>query len=133
VPAIAVAVFVLALSFVVQLVCGSVWWGLLALVLIGLSVASHYVESTYELSAEGAAARSLLGTHRRRWVEVKGRFAYPEGVLLSPLSKPTRLAFTRGLFLRFADNRDEVMARVEAFLEQAAGEPGAAPSDPGAD
>jgi hypothetical protein len=35
---------------------------------------------------------------------------------LSPLLKPSRLAFTRGLFVRFDNNRDEVLRRVEACV-----------------
>jgi len=126
--AVAVALFVLGMSLAVDVLFGSVWWGALALLLLAVSVAPYYVGATYVVSEAGAAAAGLFGTHRRRWAEVKGCFPDAEGVLLSPLARPTRLAYTRGLYLRFADNRDEVMARVEAFLEQAAAEPGAAAS-----
>jgi hypothetical protein len=117
-----VVAFVLVLSLAVQVVLHSTWWGAVALLLLGLSVAPYYVGATYRLSEEGAAASGLFGTHRRAWVEVKGCFPDGQGVLLSPLGTPTRLAYTRGLYLRFADNRDEVLTRVEAFMEQATGE-----------
>lgn len=124
--AVAVALFVLAMSLAVDVLFGSVWWGALALLLLGVSVAPYYVGATYAVSEEGAAAAGLFGTHRRRWADVKGCFPDADGVLLSPFARPTRLAYTRGLYLRFADNRDEVLTRVEAFVEQAAGEPRAA-------
>ncbi len=124
--AVVVAVFVLAVSLAAQVLFGSPGWGLLTLVLLGLSVAPYYVGARYTVSQEGASASGLFVTHRRGWAEVRACFPDGEGVLLSPLSRPTRLAYTRGLYLRFADNRDEVLARVEGFLEQAAGEPGAA-------
>jgi hypothetical protein len=125
---VAVLLFVLGMSLAVDVLFGSIWWGALALVVLTLSVAPYYVGGTYVVSPEGAAATGLFGMHRRRWSEVKGCFPDADGVLLSPLARPTRLAYTRGLYLRFADNRDEVMARVEAFLEQAAAEAGAATS-----
>jgi hypothetical protein len=125
-----VVAFVLVLSLAVQVLLHSPWWGALALLLLGLSVAPYYVGATYRLSEEGAAVVGLFGTHRRLWAEVRGCFPDAEGVLLSPLATPTRLAYTRGLYLRFADNRDEVLTRVEAFVEQAAGESrAAAPGD----
>lgn len=123
--AVVVAAFILALSLAVQVLFGSPWWGLLALLLLGLSVAPHYAGATYALTAEGASVRGLLVTHRRAWSEVKAHFPDAEGVLLSPLSKPTRLAYTRGLYLRFADNRDEVLACVERLAGQAARDSGA--------
>jgi len=123
--AAAVAAFVLAMSLAVQVLFGSPWWGLLALLLLGLSVAPFYVGATYVVAEEGASAGGLFATHRRAWTEVKGCFPDAEGVLLSPLERPTRLAYTRGLYLRFADNRDEVMDRVEGFMGQAAGVSGA--------
>jgi hypothetical protein len=124
--AVAVAVFVLTVSFGLRVLCGSLGWGLLALALLSLSVASYYTQTRYELSAESAVARGLFGTHRRVWSEVRGRFADREGILLSPLAKPSRLAYTRGLYLRFGDNREEVLKRVEALVASAGGDPGGA-------
>jgi len=128
-----VALLVLVVSLAVQVLFGSPWWGLLALLLLGLSVAPYYVGATYAVSEEGASARGLLVTHRRTWAEVRACFPDGEGVLLSPLQRPSRLAYTRGLYLRFADNRDEVLACVARFMGEAtgSGEPGA--PDGGAD
>ena len=120
--AAAVGLFVLAMSLAVQVLFGSPWWGALALVLLGLSVAPYYLGATYTVAAEGASAAGPFGTHRRTWGELRGCFADADGVLLSPFAKPSRLAYTRGLYLRFADNRDEVMACVERCMEQAARE-----------
>jgi hypothetical protein len=124
--AVAAALFVLAISLAVRVLLGGLGWSLLTLLLLGLSVAPYYVGATYCISAEGASARGLFATHRRPWSEVTAWFPDADGVLLSPLARPTRLAYTRGLYLRFADNRDEVLKRVEALVEQAARDRGAA-------
>lgn len=120
--AVVVIVFVLVVSLGMQLVGGGPGWAVIALLLLGLSVAPYYARVTYKISPEEASAAGWFGTHRRKWAEIKGYFPDAEGVLLSPLPKPTRLAYTRGLYLRFAGNRDEVMHRVEAYLEKAARE-----------
>jgi hypothetical protein len=125
--AVAVGMLVMAVSLAVKVHYG-VWWGALALSLLTLSVFSYYGPTQYELNAEGVVAQGLLVSYRRAWPEIQTYYADADGVLLSPLPKPSRLAATRGLYVRFADNRDEVLTRVEAFLEQAAGEPRAAAS-----
>lgn len=114
-----VIVFVLVVALATQLVGGAPGWTLVALLLLGLSIAPYYARVTYEISREGASAAGWFGTHRRQWPEVKAYFPDAEGVLLSPIAKPTRVAYTRGLYLRFAGNRDEVMKRVEAYVEEA--------------
>jgi hypothetical protein len=113
-----VAVFILCLSLAVQLYFGSPWWGGLALLLLLLSVLPYYTRTHYRLDEQGAVARGLIATYRRSWSEIEGYFPHADGVLLSPLAKPSRLAYTRGMFLRFDNNRDEVLKRVEAHLER---------------
>ncbi len=122
--AVAVAALVLAVSFAVQLYFGSPWWGGFAFVVLTLSVLPYYAAMRYEMDEEGVAVRGPFATHRRAWSEVRRYFPYPDGVLLSPLATPSRLALTRGLFVRFHHNRDEVLQRVEAFVGQAGGAEG---------
>ena len=113
---VAVAFLILAVTFAVRVAFGSIGWSLLALVLLSLSVARFYLPTRYVLSAQGARMEGPFGTVEREWSAFRSWFAGTDGVLLSPLTKPTRLAFTRGIFLPFDDHRDEVLAAVEAFL-----------------
>jgi hypothetical protein len=122
----AVALFVLALSLAVQLHFGGVWWGGLAFVLLALAVLPYYAATTYELGEREIVVRGPLATYRRSWSEVRSYFPDAEGVLLSPLDKPSRLALTRGLYVRFGGNRDEVLQRVAALVERRAEDDGAA-------
>lgn len=126
--AVAVAALILSVSLAVQLYFGSPWWGGLAFVLLALSVLPYYAVTQYELNDEGAIVRGPFATHRRAWPEIRRYFPYPDGVLLSPLATPSRLALTRGLFVRFHDNRDEVLECVEALV----GQPDGAESGPAA-
>lgn len=110
-----VVVFILGLSLAAQLQFGSPWWGALTLALLSLSVLPYYSRTHYRLDREGVVARGLIGTYRRPWSEIRAYFPHADGVLLSPLAKPSRLAYTRGIFVRFDNNRDEVLDRVEAY------------------
>jgi hypothetical protein len=114
--AVVAVLFILALSLAVQLHFGSPWWGALTLVLLALSILPYYTRTEYRLDEEGVIARGLIGVYRRSWSEIRAWFAHDDGILLSPLAKPSRLAYTRGIFLRFHNNRDEVLERVEAYL-----------------
>ena len=119
--AIGVVVLILLLSLAVQLYFEGPFWALLTLVLLGLAVAPHYVSARHELSEEGVKVRGLLVTYSRPWSEIAGRFPDRDGVMLSPLSTPSKLAYTRGIYLRFSENRDEVLERVEAYVARASG------------
>jgi hypothetical protein len=111
-----VALFILVVSLAAQLCFGSPWWGALTLVLLSLSVLPYYTRSEYRLDEEGVVARGFIGAYRRSWPEIRAYFPQADGVLLSPLTSPSRLAYTRGVFLRFDNNRDEVLERVAAYL-----------------
>jgi len=113
---IAVALLVLAVTFGVRVVFGSMGWAAMALVLLTLSVARFYLPTRYALNAHGARMQGPFGTVEREWSAFRAWFVGTDGVLLSPFTKPSRLAFTRGIFLPFDDHRDEVLAAVEAFL-----------------
>ncbi|HJN19195.1 MAG TPA: hypothetical protein QGH10_27125 [Armatimonadota bacterium] len=131
--AILVVVLIVALSLAVQLYFGGPVWALLALVLLGLSVLPHYTRTRYELNDEGVTMRGAFATYRRAWPEIKGCFPDPDGVLLSPLSSRSRLAYTRGIYVRFGGNKDEVTARVTAYIERSAGGSDDAAGDAGTD
>ncbi len=113
---VAVALLILAVSFAVRVVFESNGWALLALVLLSLSVARYYAPTTYVLGAKGVRMEGPFGTVEREWAAFRAWFADRDGVLLSPFSQPTRLAFTRGIFLPFKHNQAEVLAVVEDFM-----------------
>ncbi|MGD8237000.1 MAG: hypothetical protein PVH68_00485 [Armatimonadota bacterium] len=89
------------------------WVALSALVLVG-ALASFFLPTTYTLSDEGVAVRGLFGTTRREWGALRSHRADAQGVLLSPFSRPSRLDSFRGIYLRFQDNREQVMTIVAA-------------------
>lgn len=116
---VAVAVFALFLSAVAIAVFGSPWYGFIALLVLGLTLAPHYFPTDYILDNEKIVMRGGAGNAERRW-EVF-RLAVDEGdrIFLSPLSDHQRwLARRRGLTLRLADNHDRVWAYVTRRIAQ---------------
>lgn len=85
--------------------------GATAFLLTG-ATAEFLLPTRYRITPEGAEQRNLFAPRRIRWAEVKRAYLTEDGIKLSPLGRPSRLESTRGVFLRFADNRSEVIAAV---------------------
>jgi hypothetical protein len=92
---------------------GGLGYGLLAAALLGLSLASYFVPTRYELDEAGVRSRFAGHSRRMRWDEVRRVSVAKGGVHLSPFERPSRLDSFRGILLRFAGNRDEVIRFVD--------------------
>src|SRR5262249_48963380 len=69
----------------------------------------------YRLGPEAAEMWNGLARRRIEWGEVRKAYLLEDGIKLSPLDFPPRLGGYRGIFLRFEDNREEVLAAVKRF------------------
>lgn len=105
---------------------GQLWLGLFGgLAIIG---STHEVlfDARYRLDAQGARARVGLSVNEIAWGNVRRVVSGEDGVKLSPLAEEgSRLAPFRGVYVRFADNRDAVMAHIELAVGEDAGVLGA--------
>ena len=94
-----------------------------AMLLVLGSVSEYLLPITYHINSEGAKARFGLQPASIRWSEVRRVVHRRGGVLLSPLSEPSRLDGFRGVYLRFgrkgeAGQRLEVLSAIRAYLPQ---------------
>lgn len=87
--------------------------GALGVLLILGSVTEVFFGLRYRLDDEGAGVRCGASLTLVTWDAVKSVVVSEEGVKLSPLEKSSRLNAFRGVFLRFANNRDEVLAMIQ--------------------
>lgn len=72
---------------------------------------------TFVLNSEGAEARMLLKKAAISWGNVKRYYLDNQGIKLSPLDRVTRIEAFRGVYLRFKDNKEEVIATVKSLRE----------------
>jgi hypothetical protein len=107
---------------VVGAALGAVWfatgeaaWVGGAAFLLALGLADYFAPVEYALDERGAEARYVFWTRRMPWARVRGVRVEKNGVFLSPFPAPSRLENHRGLFLRFADNRDHVADALRRF------------------
>ena len=88
------------------------FYGLLALVILGGSMAAYFLPTDYVFYAGGLESK-FLGVHRRfTWAQFRSFYRDRNGVLLSPFPQPSRLENFRGVYLRFDGCAEQVMSIV---------------------
>ena len=95
-------------------------FGFLAAVLLTASMSRYFAPTRYALLQEHVLIAHLGARRTTPWGRIRRHAVLPDGVFLSPFVRPHRLDPFRGCFLRYRDNRDEVIAYVEARLADAA-------------
>jgi hypothetical protein len=113
--AVIVSVFLVVLFTFIHLTFGAGWF-LIALLLLGGSVAPYFAITRYTMTDEEIVIQHLFFTARKSWSAFRSYYVDRRGVLLSPFSRPSRLENYRGLYLRFGPNRDEVLQFVRRRL-----------------
>jgi len=85
------------------------------LLLFGMTL-TLFVPVTYRLDENGVTV-FFLGTRSfRPWNHYKNFYPHKEGVFLTSMPKPSPLDPFRGHFLRFSENRDEVLAYLKSHI-----------------
>ena len=96
----------------------SLWWGVFSVALLFISLRGFFLPTRYRLDSEGVTVKEPLFTRNKPWSDLKSLHVDRHGVLVSPFSFSTRLENFRGLYLRFAGNRDDVLAFCERHVRQ---------------
>jgi len=85
-------------------------------ILIG-SLSSFFLPTTYELSEDRIKVRFFLNTKEMEWKKYRSFYVDKNGVLLSPFEKPSRLENFRGLYIRFNQNKDQVLNFIKSRMK----------------
>ena len=93
------------------------FYGLLGLVILGGSMMPFFLPTEYRFTDTAVSKRYLGIEHRRAWTEFRSFYPDQHGVLLSPFAHPSWLENFRGLYVKFAGNRDRVMEIVRSKID----------------
>jgi hypothetical protein len=88
--------------------------GLVAAALVA-SLADFLFPVRYVITRDKASCKMLAKGTEIRWADVKRCYLDNCGVKLSPLDRVSRLEAFRGVYLRFAGNKDEVIEIVKSL------------------
>ena len=113
---VALVAIMLVSAFAASVMMGNIWWGVIGIALLSLSMWSYFLPVEFVMDPAGVSKKSLFGKEIRKWREVRSIVPDANGVLLSPFKEPTRLAKFRGLGVQFSGNREEVLEFIRARI-----------------
>ncbi|MEN6356849.1 MAG: hypothetical protein ABFD83_07165 [Armatimonadota bacterium] len=96
------------------------WWiGCLAVFAVAAVMIAGFADFVfpvnYTLTRESALCHTKFKQSEIKWENVQRCYLDDTGVKLSPLDRPSRLEAFRGVYLRFADNKSDVIDTVKAL------------------
>ena len=100
-----------------QLVLKHPLFAIIGGVVIFVSTAEMFLPMKFSLSANGAQQKCGISTTEITWADVKRLIHQSDGIRLSPFEKSHRLDAFRGVYLRFAGNKEEVLGKIAELWE----------------
>jgi hypothetical protein len=79
-----------------------------AIILFG-SLNTFFLPVRYVLYADRVTIFFPFSKRSRTWADFKSYYVDEKGILLSPFPKPSRLENFRGIYVRFGDNKSEIV------------------------
>ncbi|MBD3169823.1 MAG: hypothetical protein GF307_10100 [candidate division Zixibacteria bacterium] len=111
-----VVLFLLAVFVAVYFTTESVVLTAVAVLIMVGSLASFFLPTTYIFDTEGLHIKTMSGKRSFNWGRFRSFYPDKNGVLLSPYLRPSRLENFRGVYIRFADNRETVLEYIDNKL-----------------
>ncbi len=106
--------FIIGVSGLVQSAWQTGWLTALAVLLLGGAAGEFLFPSVFCLTTDGAERRAWTGLRQQvAWADVQVVYRFDDGLKLSTLPRPGPLEPHRGLFLRWGEQRDFVLAIVD--------------------
>ena len=112
-----VILFVILAPVIVFFSTNSLFFLLLSLVILLGSLSSFFLPTTYEFSQERIKVKFFINTREMEWGKYRSFYVDKNGVLLSPFVKPSRLENFRGIYIRFEQNKDEVVNFIQQRIK----------------
>jgi hypothetical protein len=116
--AIGAAAIMVAGALLTAIGTGKLVLGLVALVLLWLATREFFLPVHYRLTKDGAWAEGFMSSYFIPWVRVKACHVGKEGLKLSPFGRKNRFEPFRGVYLRFAGNKEEVVEIVSNLARE---------------
>ncbi len=111
------SLFLILCVALVWLISRSYFMTMLAVIILFGSLAGFYTRTRYYFYDDHLVTATMLHTIKKEWTLFRSFYPDRNGVLLSPFARPTRLENFRGLYIKFAGNKDKVMAIVRSKID----------------
>ena len=87
------------------------------IILLG-ALSPFFLPTDYELSTDKIKVRFSFTQKEKEWSFYRSFYVDKNGVLLSPFEGPSRLENFRGIYIRFDQNRDQVVEFVSSRIKK---------------
>ena len=112
-----VGVFVLVLAYLVYLWTASWFFVAISILVLWGSLSQFYVRTRFIFTERKVKVRYIINKVEKEWAQYRSYYVDKNGVLLSPFLRPSRLENFRGIYIRFSNNRDDVMEIVRQKIQ----------------
>ena len=113
-----VSIFIVILVAVVYYATYSIWFTILGFLILTGSLAGFYFPSHYKFTDDGIYVKTTMQTLEKKWTQYRSYYSDKNGVLLSPFARPSRLENFRGIYIKFWNNKEDVMAIVRGKIKR---------------
>ena len=117
----AVVITALAIAGAIWLSGGSLFFGLLALLMMWGSIGPFFTTSRFVVDEAGVEIDSPFLKRRRDWKDIKSYYCDRDGATLSPFAGRSWLESYRSVRLLFGDHEDDLRRRLHEKLGQPPG------------
>ncbi len=87
------------------------------IILLG-ALGPFFLPTDYELTSDKIKVKFLFSQKEKDWSFYRSFYVDKNGVLLSPFEKPSRLENFRGIYIRFDQNKEQVVKFVSSKIEK---------------
>jgi len=114
---ILVILFLFGIWILMYLTTQSLFFTALSVVILLGSLSSFFLPTHYELDEKKIKIKYFLATREKEWSMFRSFYVDKNGVLLSPFERPSRLENFRGIYVRFNQNKDQVVDFVKSKIK----------------
>lgn len=111
-----VIIFLVILCVSIYVSFDSLILSLLSAVFLFGSLYSFFFPTTYMLHEKEVIVKNIFRKFSREWDFFKRYYIDKDGIFLSPFSHRTRLENYRGLYIRFGNNKDQVIDFIKSRI-----------------
>jgi hypothetical protein len=109
--------FLIALCTAIYFSFNSLTFLFLSIIFLVGSLSPFFFPTTYTLNDDGINIKSVFRKSSKNWGYYKSYYPDRNGILLSPFPHPSRLENFRGLYVRFNNNKADVVNFVKQKLK----------------
>jgi len=102
----------------VYLTTFSILMTIISVFILSGAVAPFFLPTEYELTSDKIKVRFFFSQKEKEWSFCRSFYVDKNGVLLSPFERPSRLENFRGIYIRFDQNKDQVVKFVSARIKK---------------